>query len=141
MLPQTRILRAMIAAVRPRGHGFDQPIDDDVLRDIQRFLPYLPWPLRLGLPLGLWLVELGPPLFARRWCRFTSMAPGEAARYLAAFQHAGGLRSALLMGLRTLVFLAFYEHPQVLASLGIDWAGRADALVLRRAELLHGRAG
>src|SRR5438552_2920642 len=124
MLPQTRILRAVIAAVRPRGHGFDQPIDDDVLRDIQRFLPYLPWPLRLGLPFGLWLVELGPPLFARRWCRFTSMAPGEAARYLATFQHAGGLRSALLMGLRTLVFLAFYEHPQVLASLGIASAGR-----------------
>ena len=49
---QARILRAVIAAIRPRGHGFDQPIDDDVLRDIQRFLPYLPWPLRLGLPLG-----------------------------------------------------------------------------------------
>ena len=141
MLPQTRILRAVIAAVRPRGHGFDQPIDDDVLRDIQRFLPYLPWPLRLGLPLGLWLVELGPPLFARRWRRFTSMAPGEAAAYLAAFQHAGGLRSALMMGLRTLVFLAFYQHPDVLASLDVDWAGRAATLVARRAELLHGHAG
>ena len=141
MLPSTRILRAVIAAIRPRGHGFDQPIDDDVLGDIQRFFPYLPWPLRLGLPLGLWLVELGPPLFARHWCRFTSMAPGEAARYLAAFEHAGGLRSALLKGLRTLVFLAFYEHPQVLASLGIDWAGRADALVLRRAELLDDHTG
>src|SRR5213083_2979306 len=116
MPPSTRILRAVIAAIRPRGHGF-------------------------GLPLGLWLVELGPPLFARRWCRFTSMAPGEAARYLAAFEHAGGLRSALLKGLRTLVFLAFYEHPQVLASLGIDWASRADALVLRRAELLHDHTG
>src|SRR5258705_263486 len=95
MLPSTRILRAVIAAIRPRGHGFDQPIDDDVLGDIQRFFPYLPWPLRLGLPLGLWLVELGPPPFARRWCRFTSMAAGEAARDLAAFEHAGGLRSAL----------------------------------------------
>jgi len=141
MSPSTRILRAVILAIRPRGHGFDQPIDDDVLGDMQRFFPYLPWPLRLGLPLGLWLVELGPPVFARRWLRFTSMAPAEAAAYLAAFQHAGGLRSALLMGLRTLVFLAFYQHPRVLASLGIDWAGRADALVLRRAELLHGGAG
>jgi len=139
--PSPRILRAVIAAIRPRGHGFDQPIDDDVLRDIERFFPFLPWPLRLGLPLGLWLVEFGPPLFARRWCRFTSLPPGEAVAYLAAFQHAGGLRSALLMGLRTLVFLAFYQHAQVLASLGIDWAGRADALTRRRAELLHGHAG
>jgi hypothetical protein len=141
MHPSTRILRAVIATIRPRGHGFDQPIDDDVLRDIQRFFPYLPWPLRLSLPLGLWLVELGPPLFVRRWRRFSAMAPEEAASYLAAFQHAGRLRAALLTGLRTLVFLAFYEHPQVLASLGIDWAGRADALVLRRAELLHGHTG
>ena len=45
------------------------------------------------------------------------------------------------MGLRTLVFLAFYQHPHVLASLRIDWAGRADALVLRRAELLHDHTG
>src|SRR5713226_4525705 len=65
MSSRTRILRAVIAAIRPRGHGFDQPIDDDVLRDIERFFPFLPWPLRLGLPLGLWLVEFGPPLFAR----------------------------------------------------------------------------
>ena len=45
------------------------------------------------------------------------------------------------LGLRTLVFLAFYQHPDVLASLDIDWAGRADTLVRRRAELLHGGAG
>src|SRR5437763_16038078 len=125
MLPSTRILRAVIAAIRPRGHGFDQPIDDDVLGDIQRFFPYLPWPLRLGLPLGLWLVERGPPLFARRWARFTSMAAREAARYLAACQHAGGRRSALLMTRRTLALLAFYQHPHVLPALGIHWAGRA----------------
>jgi hypothetical protein len=136
-----RILRAVIVAIRPRGHGFDQPVDDDVLRDVERFFPFLPWPLRLGLPAGLRLVELGPPLFARRWRRFSALPPEEAARYLAGFQHAGGLRAALLMGLRALVFLAFYQHPDVLASLGVDWAGRADALVRRRAELLHGHAG
>ncbi len=141
MSPSRHILRAVIAAIRPRGHGFDQPIDDDVLRDIERFFPFLPPTLRVGLPVGLWLVELGPPLFARRWCRFTSLPPADAAAYLAGFQHAGGLRAALLMGLRTLVFLAFYQHPDVLASLGIDWAGRAAALTRRRAELLHGHAG
>src|SRR5207249_2279100 len=103
-LSTSRILRSVVAAIRPRGHGFDQPIDDDVLRDMQRFFPFLPWPLRYGLPLGLLLVELGPPLFARRWCRFTSMSPEDGGAYLAGFQHAGGPRAALLMGLRTLVF-------------------------------------
>ena len=138
---QTRILRAVVAAIRPRGHGFDQPIDDDVLASIETFFPHLPWPLRLGLPAGLWLVELGPPLFARRWCRFTSMPRDAAGAYLARFQQAGGTRAALLMGLRALVFLAFYQHPDVLASLDVDWAGRADTLVRRRAEMLGGHAG
>ena len=137
---RTRILRAVVTAIRPRGHGFDQPVDDDVLREIESFLPFLPWPLRIGLPAGLRLIEFGPPLFARRLTRFTRMAPDEARAYLAGFQHAGGLRSALLLGLRTLVFLAFYQHPRVLASLGVDWAGRARTLAVRRAELLHGDA-
>jgi hypothetical protein len=134
----TRILRAIVAAIRPRGHGFDQPIDDDVLRAIGDFFPFLPWPLRLSLPLGLWLIELGPPLFARRLTRMSRLPPEEACAYLAAFQHAGGLRAALLVGLRTLVFLAFYQHPAVLASLEVDWAERAALLTRRRAELLHG---
>jgi hypothetical protein len=138
---RTRILRAVVAAIRPRGHGFDQPVDDDVLREIESFMPFLPWPLRVGLPAGLRLIEYGPPLFARRLTRFTRMSPDDARAYLAGFQHAGGPRSALLLGLRTLVFLAFYQHPDVLASLDIDWAGRADTLVRRRAELLHGGAG
>jgi len=138
---QARVLRAVIAAIRPRGHGFDQPIDDDVLRDVARFLPYLPGPLRIGLPLGLYLVEYGPPLFARRLRRFSAMTPEEGRRYLAGWGHATGLRGAFFLGLRTLVFLAFYQHPDVLASLDVDWAGRAATLVARRAELLHGHAG
>ncbi len=137
---QTRILRAVVAAIRPRGHGFDQPVDEDVLAEIERFLPFLPGPLRIGLPLGLYLVELGPPLIARRWQRFSTLPLDEAQRYLERFQAAGGLRGALLMGLRTLVFLGFYQHPQVLAALGIDWQGRAHLLTRRRAELLAGDA-
>src|ERR1041384_2943463 len=96
---RSRILRAVVAAIRPRGHGFDQPVDDDVLREIESFLPFLPWPLRIGLPAGLRLIEYGPPLLARRLTRFTRMAPEEARAYLAGFQHAAGPRAALLLGL------------------------------------------
>ncbi len=131
-----RILRAAVAAIRPRGHGFDQPIDDEVLEEMQRFFPYLPTPMRLGFPVGLRLLEWGPPLFARRLTRFSSMPPDEARAYLEAFHHAGGLRASMVVGLRTLVFLAFYQHPRVLADMGIDWQGRAVTLTRRRAELL-----
>ena len=132
-----RILRAAIAAIRPRGHGFDQPVDDDVLEEIQRFIPYLPGPMRIAFPAGLRLLEYGPPLFARRWSRFSALPIDQARAYLEGFQRAGGLRAALVVGLRALVLLAFYQHPQVLAHLGIDWQGRAVELTRRRTELLE----
>jgi hypothetical protein len=134
-----RVLRAAVAAIRPRGHGFDQPIDADVLGEMQEFFPFLPAPMRLAFPLGLRLLEYGPPLFARRWTRFSSMPVDEARAYLEAFHHAGGPRAAMVIGLRTLVFLAFYQHPAVLAHLGVDWERRAGELTRRRAGLLaHG---
>jgi hypothetical protein len=132
----TRILRAAVAAIRPRGHGFDQRIDEDVLAEMERYFPYLPTPMRLAFPVGLRLLEYGPPVFARKLTRFSSMAPDEARAYLEDFLHAGGPRTALVMGLRALVLLAFYQHPQVLADMGVDWAGRAKVLTARRAELL-----
>ena len=135
-----RTLRAVVAAMRPRGHGFDQPIDEQVLREVVDFFPYLPGPLRLSFPLGLLLVEYGPPLFVRKFTRFSSMPVPEAQAYIEPWAVAGGLRTALYLGLRTLVFIAFYQHPDVLASIGVDHQGRADQLVRRRAELLSGNA-
>ena len=61
-----RILRAAVAAIRPRGHGFDQPIDAEVLQSVVEFFPYLPAPMRLAFPAGLRLLEIGPPLVLRR---------------------------------------------------------------------------
>ena len=131
----TRILVAATAAIRPRGHGFDQAIEADVLREIDGFLPYLPGTLRALFPLGLRLLEWGPPLFARprRLARLSSLPRDEAEAYLEGWLEAGGLRGTLLLGLRTLVFLAFYQHPDVLASLGVDWQGRARQLHDERA--------
>jgi hypothetical protein len=128
-----RVLRAAVAAIRPRGHGFDQPIDADVLEQVQQFFPFMPAPMRLAFPVGLRLLEYGPPLFAQRWVRFSSMPVDEARAYLEAFQ-------AMVVGLRALVFLAFYQHPTVLADLGVDWSGRAAVLTRRRAELLQNEA-
>lgn len=131
-----RVLRAAVNAMRPRGHGFDHAIDDDVLAEMGRFFPYLPTPLRLGFPVGLRLLEWGGPLLAGKLGRFSTLPVADARLVLERFQHAGGLRASLVLGLRTLTFLAFYQHPAVLASLGVDWQGRAVELTRRRAELL-----
>src|SRR5512144_1716850 len=127
-----RILRAAVDAIRPRGHGFDQPIDHDVLVEMARFFPSLPRPLRVGLPAGLRLLEYGGPILTRRLGRFTRLSREDARDVLEAFQQAGGMRAALVLGLRTLTYLAFYQHPAVLASMGVDWQGRAVELTRRR---------
>jgi hypothetical protein len=133
-----RILRAAIAAIRPRGHGFDQAIDGDVLDALVRFFPFLPTPMRLAFPIGLRLLEYAAPLVRRRSGRFTSLSPDDARHYLEALHAGGGPLAPMVLGLRALVFLNFYQHPDVLRSLEVDWAGRATAMTHRRAELLRG---
>ena len=91
-------------------------------------------------PLGLRLLDWGPVLFARprRPRRMRALSHEARLAYLNGWLEAGGLRGALLLGLRVLVFMAFYQHPQVLESLGVDWQGRADRLTRERARLLAG---
>jgi hypothetical protein len=65
----------------------------------------------------------------------------EAQAYLERWLAMGGLRGALLLGVRSLILLSFYQHPAVLASLEVDWQGRAGELTRRRAALLAKEAG
>jgi hypothetical protein len=131
-----RVLVAAVAAIRPRGHGFDQPIDDDVLARVRAFFPFLPPPLRRAFPLGLRALEWAPLVVSRRRQRFSTLPPDEARRVLERLNDLGGPFGALVLGLRTLVFLAFYQHADVLRALEVDWAGRAAELTRRRAGLL-----
>jgi hypothetical protein len=140
------ILRAVIAALRPRGHGFDQPIDEDVLVEIDRTLPYLPRLSRIGLPLGLRLLEWGPLVFAGRPTRLSRMSRDEARAHLQGWLDGRlGLRHLLVYGLRALVFLAFYQHPSVLEAMGVHWDRRLAEAVALRADTLdravHGDRG
>ena len=131
------ILRTVIDALRPRGHGFDQPIDDDVLAEIDRTLPYLPTLTRLGLPVGLRALEWGPPLFAGRFTRLTRMNREDARAYLLRWLDSRiNARHMLVYGLRALVFLSFYQHPSVLAAMGVAWDRRLVETVRLRAETL-----
>jgi len=132
------ILRTAIDALRPRGHGFDQPIDEDVLVEIDRTLPYLPAMTRLGLPIGLRLLEWGPPIFTARAKRFTSMSRDEARAYLQSWLESRlKARHLLVYGLRALVFVSFYQHPSVLEAMGVHWDRRLVDTVRLRAETLE----
>jgi hypothetical protein len=135
-LARRQILRAVVAAIRPRGHGFDQPIEDDVAREVEDSIQSLPRLLGFWFEVGLFFIEYGTPLYARRLRRFSRLPPSDGLAILSRWERARGVRMALLRGLRFLIYFAFYQHPQVLAHMEIDWEGRAAMLVTRRAELL-----
>jgi hypothetical protein len=132
-----QILIAAMRAIRPHGHGFDQPIDNDVMARIEDFFPYLPTPMRLAFPMGLRLLEWAPLLVVRRATRLSRMPTDDARQYLERALIMGGPLGALVLGVRALVLLNFYQHPVVLETLQVDWAARRDELVARRAELLQ----
>ena len=132
-----RILRAAVDAMRPRGHGFDQPIDDHVVAEIDRMLSFVPPSLRMGFPAGLRLLEWGPLLFTGRPTRLTSMERDDARRYLEGWLESRfPPRRMLALGVRTFVVLAFYQHPDVLAHMGVRWGERMDQTVRFRSEHL-----
>lgn len=138
---QVRAVRAVVAAIRPRGHGFDQPIDDDIAREVGHSIAQLPGALKRWFTMGLYFIEYGPPVYARRLSRFSKLTPSEGLEYLGRWEHARGPLKTLLRGLRFLILFSFYQHPAVLAELQVDWASRAATLTRLRAELLHEQAG
>ena len=134
-----RVLLAVIDALCPHEEPFDFDANSDVLSEVKSFLPFLPGALRLGLPAGLALLEFAgtvlPPRGSSRG-RFTSADRDSRRNSLQAWLEAGGVREAMVAGLKALSLLCFYQHPSALASLGIDWQGRADRLTLERGKLM-----
>jgi len=137
-----KILRTAIAALCPRDGIFEEQAgaagqaDEAVLATVLGFLPYMPAPTRLLFPLGLGLLEFGAPFTGGGPRRFSRMDGPQAAAYLRCWERAGGLRTLLFQGVRALVLISFYQQPETLRAMEIDWQGRADTLTRKRAQLL-----
>ena len=131
-----RILRAAVSVIRPHDGVFDLDIDEAVAASAREFLAYLPAPMRWGLPIGLYGIEYLAPLFGGGACRMSAMDRDSATRYLARFETGSGPLAATFQGLRALVLICFYQQPEVLQALGIEWQERAETLTRQRAELL-----
>jgi len=131
------ILRAVIQAIRPRGHGFDQPIDEEVLVEIDRTIPFMPRSLQLLFPLGLRLLEWGPLAFTGRPTRLSRLPREQALALCERWLHSSiGPVRMLMLGVRALVYLAFFQHPSVLEAMGVRWDRRMVETVRLRAETL-----
>jgi hypothetical protein len=133
----TRTLARVISVLRPREGIYDVDVDDAVLATMLRFVPYMASPLRLGFPFGLLFIEYAPPLLRCGFRRFRCMDPVSARAYLEKMASAPAPLSLLSDGLRALLMIAFYQQPEIMAALGVDWESRAKELIARRARLLQ----
>lgn len=131
----TRSLRAAVVVIRPRHDLFDHPVDDAVVATLLSFMPYMAALLRLGFAAGLGLLEYLPVFFGNGLTRFSSMQEAQALAYLQRWQNSIGPFAMFFESLRELVLLCFYQQPEILEALGVDWQGRAHELVERRARL------
>ena len=129
------ILRSAIAVLRPHGGDFEKDVDEAVLRGVLSFVPFMPPFARYGFPVGLWTMELAPVLLGYGFVRMSRLDPATREQYLARWAHAPGTLHVLFEGMRALVLMCFYQQPEILAVLEINWQARADELVERRARL------
>lgn len=122
--------------LRPREGIYDVDVDGQVLATMLRFVPYMAAPVRLGFPFGLLIVEFGAPFFGYGMKRFRSMDRAQAVAYLERIGNGSEPFRMLFDGLRVLVLVAFYQQPEVMAALEVDWVDRARELTERRGKLM-----
>ena len=116
-----RIVRALIEAVKPRKPGFDPPVEEEMLEFADTFYSYFPWHMKVGLPLGLYLLEFGPLIFQGSLLPFSRMKLDDRDRYLQGWVDSKiGLRRDLVKGMKALCLPAYYSNPEVMAHIGFD---------------------
>jgi hypothetical protein len=131
------ILLAAIAVIRPRHGEFGKDLDASVMRSVLSFVPYMSPFTRYGFPFGLWAIELAPAALGYGFVRMSRMPAHTRGEYLARWENAFGPFRTLWDGLRALALMCFYQQPEILSLLEIEWQARADELVERRARLLQ----
>jgi hypothetical protein len=129
-------LLRLIDVLCPPADIFPRPAAERVLGTVLSFVPFLPPPMRYGLPYALWLFESSPAMFGMGMRRFRSLTDEEAVRYVSKWQHGPAPFSLVYQAFRSLVLACVYQHPEILGALEIDWQTRARELLQRRAELM-----
>ena len=128
------ILQAVVVTIRPASGGFEKPDDGAVVRTVLSFVPYMTPGVRWAWPFGLWMLDKMPFCFGFGG-RFRSLAIDDRAAFLARLHESFAPFPTLVDGMRSLIMLSFYQQPQVLDLLEVDWAQRARELIERRARL------
>jgi hypothetical protein len=122
-----QILRALIDVVKPKKPGFDPPIEDHMVNFLDNFYSYFPWHLKLGFPMGLYLLEYGTLIFHGSIRPFSKLSIPEREAYVKGWINSSMmLRRDLIKGVKGVCLTAFYSHPEVMAHIGYDLAAHLE---------------
>jgi hypothetical protein len=135
--PRTQaILLRLIDVLCPPADVLPRPPAERVLGTVLSFIPFMPPPLRYGLPAALWMFDRSPVLMGFGSRRFRALNDEEAVRYVRRWEHGSAGLSLVYQAFRSLVLACVYQHPEVLGALELDWQARARELVEHRGRLM-----
>lgn len=115
-----KILSSLIRVVKPKKPGFDPAIEDFMLDFLDDFYAFFPWHLKLGFPLGLYLLEYGAVVM-KGPSPFTSMKPEKQEEYVRDWINSSvPVKRDLIKGVKGVCLTAYYSHPEVMKHIGYD---------------------
>ena len=98
----------------------DKPAPEKVATEIAGMMGNLPGLFRLGFAALIRVMEAGPFVFGFRRS-FSRLSPEERVKYLKEFEEAENyVQRALILMLKSLVFLFYFADPAVEAAIGYD---------------------
>jgi len=118
---QLRIARALAATLFDDGSGGPSERLDYAMAELARYVARVGKLTRLALAFALWVMQLAPLLFLGIFRTFTDASADIRHRCLSRLEVS---RLGLVMVLlKTLLSLVYFEHPDALASTGYDAQG------------------
>ncbi len=119
-----RTLLSLIEVVMPRSNEFHPELAEYILEYVDRYVGYFPLLLKIGFPLGLLLLERGTLIFMGKWQGFSKLDIVNRERCVKGWiDSRWQLRRELIRGVKGIVMLAYYSHPDVMEHIEYDIAG------------------
>ncbi|MFO8048153.1 MAG: hypothetical protein R6U29_03890, partial [Desulfosudaceae bacterium] len=124
---RAKVLRAMMAALIPRGGAFSAGAEDfDLIPRINQLIDKLDPAARLGLPAALLWIELNSLIRTGR--PLTALSRERATRLLRGLEHSRlVLNRYILLIFKLLTMMAFYERQPAVAAIGYEHGCHLDA--------------
>ena len=128
-----KTLWSLIEVIMPRNDEFHPDLKDYILDYVETYVGYFPKHLKIAFPMGLLLLERGTLPFMGKPTGFSKLDLAERDRYVKSWMNSRWqARRELIRGVKSLVMVAFYSHPDVMKHIGYDIEGHIAEAVARK---------